>query len=256
MIKIKNISYLILLIIALSMQTSFAKEQQTVAQPVDVKPISVKFPTYKNKKIAEYLAKGELDINVITDHLFPVLSPDEINDCLYDIVKYIRFVMKNSINKIDEAYINNVISVYTKMYRWIESARVTNDGKHVFALKFGQKDSKSVKLLEHWQKMERDQGLRLFRYVFFSTVIDYAMILWHAYIALPCRDREMLRKVEDKVYSIEWTTSLVQDDKVFGGYYQEYLKLIKQVFAEWKKEFEETETNTRQKRTDSYGDLI
>lgn len=193
----------------------------------------------RSKLYSSYLSKGELDVLVVCRDFFPLMTPEEINDSLRDIRKFIRMVIKQDLDKVDEVFLNNILYIYKTFAEFFELAWVDKETKAVFITQYGDLPSGNVeKLFDYWNKMEISSRQTLEYYKFYASWIDYTVVLIGANFSFSCKDYAKLWAVENLLRVMEYAINKLEENEVFGGYYQQSMLLFRKYFDTWKGEFE------------------
>jgi hypothetical protein len=192
-----------------------------------------------------YLCKGELDPNLISKCFFPYMTPNQVNTSLRDIRRFIekftRVAVKKDVRLVGEKFLTDILHTYGHVINFIDNSWVDRRTNRIVVAK-KNKDwvPNADPLVDCWWYMEQTQGAKLHMYKFYASCIDYLTIMIRAYLLFPCRDYNQLCEMDNRwLWWIEKVTCKLHENSVFGGYYQENVKLFREVYMLWKRDFDE-----------------
>ena len=185
-----------------------------------------------------YLSKGELDSPLICHGFFLQMTPEQINESIGEIRKFVREEVMDNLSNIDESLIKRILHVHGHIIKFIEEAWVHKKTKKVFRPKPKNIHSTElISLMAYWKSLEKS-GVKIHYPKFFASCIDYLAMLLRAYFSYPCTDGQRLNEVEHQwLYWMGRVEKHIDDDPIFGGYYNENLSLFKEVFKGWLETF-------------------
>lgn len=200
----------------------------------------------------KYLYKGELNGYVVAKFFIPSMTPLEINDALRDIRTFIEgFIataVKNVPEKVGESFLTEVLHAYGHVITAIENAWVNRQTGRVIVTKKGETVDNADSLVDYWWSLERFEGVKLHSHKFYASCLDYLNIMVKGYMLFPCYDCHQWEEMEDRWFRwLEKVTAKLHENQTFGGYYQESIRLFREVFALWREDFEK-----KQQRPSSY----
>lgn len=209
--------------------------------------ISYKSVIFKSELYKKYLHRGGLDPKIIKKCYFEGASPEEVNLALRDLRKFIFEFIKNTLIKnkkeIDDSFLINILNIYGHIIIYLEKARVDLTTKKVFKQKrrFGNTERPNSQLLfSYWAEMERKNGTKLHWNKFYARGIDYLIVLIRNYLMSPCESQKELSEMQDPwmYWLVERLGARISNNSKFGGYYNDDILRIKEIFKIWEKEFE------------------
>jgi len=196
-------------------------------------------PHWHSKLYKVYLNRGEINARIICDKLFPLMTPEEINDSFDDLRKMIRNIIIEKRGRRSEAFLISILHVHGHLVHFIEDAQVVIKTKKVFVPSRGQFVPGTMPLMRYWEQMARESGVELYCYKFLAACFDYLGVHLRVYLSFPCRSKKHLSDVETRwLYWLNKLGSKLRDHEKFGGYYDENTTLFREVFAEWKERFD------------------
>jgi hypothetical protein len=188
------------------------------------------------------LERGELDAQFLCKNFFPKMTPEEINGAFRDIRKFIEHYIKtaigNDLKKVGEGFLTDILHVYGYLIRFIENAWVDRKTKRVFVEEKKDSVTNADRLMDYWWFYEQS-GHKLYCYKAYANCIDLLNILIRAHFMFPCYSEEQLKEMDSRwLWWLEKVTGKLRDNPIFGGYYQENVRLFREVYALWKNDFE------------------
>lgn len=197
-----------------------------------------------------YIKKNlELDTDLVCNHIFPLMTPEQINESLNDIRKfteeYERAGVKSDLRgdqKIGEFFLANILHSFGYVVTFIENAWVDIKSKAVFVEENYEDVENAIPLEEYWDFLSKRDGLKINTDKLYASCIDYLTVMLGVHLSEPCLDWDHLSEVEDRwIYWMEKVTRKLDGNEIFGGYYNEYLSIFREVFYLWKVDFENKE---------------
>ena len=189
-----------------------------------------------------YLSKGELNANLVCHGFFLEMTPEQINNAINDIRKFIQEEVIANINKIDEFFIKRILHIHGHIIMFIEEAWVHKKTKKLVRARPKNVPAyEFISLMKYWQILE-NSGVKIHYHKFFASCIDYLAMLLRAYFSYQCTNYQKLDEVNYTwMYWMGRISGHISDNAIFGGYYSQNLILFKEIYRIWEEDFNKNE---------------
>jgi hypothetical protein len=197
-----------------------------------------------------YISKEDtLDTDLVCRCILPQMTPEQINESIKDIRLFIEEYERAAVNmmlankgKIGEFFLTNILHAYGHVITFIETSWVDLKTKKNFIPEDRDMVDNAAPLEEFFEEMKRSKGIKLQIDKFYASCIDYLIVMIGTNLSTPCPDAEHLEEVEDRwIFWLEKVARKIERNEIFGGYYNKYVKTIREVFFLWKSDFEKEE---------------
>ena len=195
-----------------------------------------------------YLSKGELDAALILQGFFTQMTPEQINDGIKDIQKFIKEFVEENINNIDQFLFKRIIIILISTSFFIKNALVHKKTNTVINSYNKPKEihsSEFISLIEYWKIAEEKSGEKIHYHKFLASSLDYFSIALRAYFSQPCIDQYNFYSVHNIIYYMEYAGKEIDDNPIFGGYYNENIRFFGEIFKSWEEDFKKREAEKR-----------
>ena len=202
----------------------------------------------------KYIRYGDVDPKIVRSSYFEGATPEEINLALFDLRKFIhnhiKYSLKNDYENVDTGFLINILNFYGWIIKYLEKASVNPKTKRVFEDKKGSE----LSIFQYWKEMEAKKGLVLNWPKFYASATDHLVMLIHSKLLFECCDRAEFSEMRRTW--IHWLSKKLlcrlSTNSTFGGYYDECIKKIVEVYNIWSEKYEEN-GNSRSRSHGVYG---
>jgi hypothetical protein len=197
----------------------------------------------------KYIRYGNVEPKIVRSVYFEGETPEEINLALFDLRKFIhnhiKYSLKNDYENVDTGFLINILNFYGWIIKYLEKASVDPKTKRVFEDKKGSE----LSIFQYWKEMEdkkdlnaKDKKVSKFHWPkFYGSAADHLSILIYVKLIFECCDRHEF--VEMRTTWVHWLSEKLlgrlSTDPTFGGYYDERIKKLVEVYKIWSKKYEE-----------------
>lgn len=198
-------------------------------------------------------SKREINGYYICKSKLPGMTPEEVNESLRDTRKFIAYsvstALQNCPEKIGKDFLTEILHIYGHYIIFIENAYVNRTTGRVFRPKENEIVRHADPLTDYWWLAGQEHGVKLHDAKFYASCLDYLIIMTRVYLLFPCETKDQWREMDWRWISwLERVAAKVRDDPIYGGYYQENVKLFREAYALWKQDYENKQKAKREAR--------